>query len=402
MKNTLITSFVMIGCLCVATGRAPAAEATSLAELSVVRQALVSAGFGADDQGYYARADGEGFLLASPAQGLTASVGGAGIEVRGSNGAVGMRLLGWGCESALGPATGWRASAEANRVELTRKGITEWYIAGPLGIEQGFTVVAPAAGCEAAGELVIELAVAGSAVLAAGGRSLVFPEVGLSYSGLVAVDAAGRELSARLGLAGQRLAIRTEVAAARWPVTVDPTFEDAKLLASDGTAGDFFGSVVAISGSTVVVGALGDQDNGIESGSAYVFTEPAGGWVGTLTEDAKLLASDGGAGDLFGNSVAVSGSTVVVAANEDGDDGSGRGKVYVYFACGAPDGNNLTLMDDTVLDTQSYHVCDTITAGPNYLVSGPNGNLSLRAGNAVTFRNDFGVEVDGVLTVRVD
>lgn len=59
-------------------------------------------------------------------------------------------------------------------------------------------------------------------------------------------------------------------------------------------------------------------------------------------------------------------------------------------------------MDDTVLDTQSYHVCGMLTVGPNYVVSGPSGNLTLRAGSAVIFRDGFGVEVDGLLTVRVD
>ena len=52
-------------------------------------------------------------------------------------------------------------------------------------------------------------------------------------------------------------------------------FENAKLTASDGAASDFFGFSVSISGDTALVGAHGDDDNGSNSGSAYVFGEPA-------------------------------------------------------------------------------------------------------------------------------
>ena len=67
--------------------------------------------------------------------------------------------------------------------------------------------------------------------------------------------------------------------------------------------------------------------------------------------------------------------------------------------CDAPDGNDLTLSKDTVSDTRSYHVCNTLTVGPDYVVSGPIGDLTLRAGNMVIFLNGFRVGVGGVLRV---
>ena len=99
----------------------------------------------------------------------------------------------------------------------------------------------------------------------------------------------------------------------------------AKLTASDGVDGDNFGIAVAINDTTVVVGAPGDDNNGIDSGAAYVFTEPARGWGDWDTLDdehkenstSKLTASDGAAGDYFGNSVALDSDTVVVGANGD-------------------------------------------------------------------------------------
>ena len=76
--------------------------------------------------------------------------------------------------------------------------------------------------------------------------------------------------------------------------------EQAKLSAIDGAASDGFGGSVALEGDTVVIGAIFHDDNGSNSGAAYVFTRSAGVW----TEQAKLTASDGAASDLFGRSVA--------------------------------------------------------------------------------------------------
>ena len=98
----------------------------------------------------------------------------------------------------------------------------------------------------------------------------------------------------------------------------------AKLLANDGAAGDRFGRSVAISGATVIVGALGDDDNGPNSGSAYLFDTITGRQI------AKLLANDGAAGDLFGRSVAISGATAIVGASYDDDNGSQSGSAYLF------------------------------------------------------------------------
>jgi hypothetical protein len=88
--------------------------------------------------------------------------------------------------------------------------------------------------------------------------------------------------------------------------------ETAKLSASDGAVSDAFGYSVAISGDTVVVGANGDNDPS-NSGSAYVFEKPEGGWA-DMTETAKLNADDGAVDDEFGSFAAISEDTVVVGA----------------------------------------------------------------------------------------
>lgn len=84
----------------------------------------------------------------------------------------------------------------------------------------------------------------------------------------------------------------------------------AKLSASDGLPGDYFGDVAAMSGDTVVVGRIYGGSG--QQGAAYVFVKPPTGWA-NMTQTARLTASDGGPGDEFGSAVAISGNTIVVA-----------------------------------------------------------------------------------------
>ncbi|MEE9130669.1 MAG: FG-GAP repeat protein [Phycisphaerales bacterium] len=98
----------------------------------------------------------------------------------------------------------------------------------------------------------------------------------------------------------------------------------AKLLPDDGAAADRFGWSVAISGATAIVGAFQHDDNGFHSGSAYLFDATTGRQV------AKLLANDGATADRFGWSVAISGSTAIVAAVWDDDHGNGSGSAYLF------------------------------------------------------------------------
>ncbi len=105
--------------------------------------------------------------------------------------------------------------------------------------------------------------------------------------------------------------------------------ETAKLKASDGAQNDRFGYSVSISGDNIVVGATGDDDKNSNSGSAYVFEKPATGWV-NMTETAKLTALDGYRDDSFGISVSISGDNIAVGAYQDDDNGYNSGSAYVF------------------------------------------------------------------------
>jgi hypothetical protein len=100
----------------------------------------------------------------------------------------------------------------------------------------------------------------------------------------------------------------------------------AKLTASDADSQDQFGGSVSISGDTVVIGAVFDEELGDRSGSAYLFRKPLAGWT-DMTETVKLTASDGAEDDRFGNSVSISGSTIAACAPRLEDYGS----AYLFF-----------------------------------------------------------------------
>ena len=105
--------------------------------------------------------------------------------------------------------------------------------------------------------------------------------------------------------------------------------EQAKLTASDNATGNnYFGWSVALDQDAIVAGAWGyDTENTRDCGSVYVFNRSGGYW----TEQAKLTASDGTDGDWFGHSVAMSVGTVVVGAEfADTNNGKSSGAVYTF------------------------------------------------------------------------
>jgi len=86
---------------------------------------------------------------------------------------------------------------------------------------------------------------------------------------------------------------------------------DCTLAPEDGAPGNLFGDSVALDGGVVVVGAYGDDESGPEAGSAYVYRQDGDTW----TQEQKLLASDGTARDQYGIVVAASGNVVVVGSH---------------------------------------------------------------------------------------
>lgn len=107
--------------------------------------------------------------------------------------------------------------------------------------------------------------------------------------------------------------------------------EQSKVVPSDGGSGDSFGLAVSLEGDVALIGALFDDDLGTDSGSAFVYRYDGERW----TLQARLTASDGTAGDLFGHFVSISENTALIGAHGNDDAGSQSGSAYVFRYDGA-------------------------------------------------------------------
>ena len=111
--------------------------------------------------------------------------------------------------------------------------------------------------------------------------------------------------------------------------------ETAELGATGGGAhDDEFGYSAAISadGNAILVGAFG-VNGYLNPGAAYLFVKPGAGWGGVLTPPTKLTASDGAAGDGFGNSVSIGSAGNALAIGAYSDDisaNANQGSAYVF------------------------------------------------------------------------
>ena len=102
--------------------------------------------------------------------------------------------------------------------------------------------------------------------------------------------------------------------------------QEQKLTASDGLTNEFFGASVGLSGDMAIVGKYGDDTNGGNAGSAYIFRRTGSTWI----QEQKLVPAGTGSDDLFGASVAASGNVAVIGARHDDDSGTNAGAAYIY------------------------------------------------------------------------
>jgi hypothetical protein len=378
-----------------ASALVPAPEKSAARTLSdappSLRAAVIAAQQRDAGEAFWARDEG-GELVAS-ASGLDvrydelgAHLGQAGAE----HGTLSLARV--GCAGALEHASLGAPSFDRNRVAYARSAagvaVDEWYLTGPLGLEQGFTVASPPSCASRGGELVVEVEAEGFEVEADGQALVLVAPDGerLRYAELFAKDATGKALPARMQRTAEgRIWLTVDVEGAAWPVELDPlvAMQEAKLVASDGAAQDRFGTSVALSGDTALVGSFLDElGPNMGRGSAYVFVRSAGVWA----QQQKLTASDGGAN--FGYAVALSGDTALVGSYlDDGSFGElACGSAYVFVRSGAvwTEQQKLTASDGAAGDHFGWSVAlsgDTAIVGAIY----DNIGASTYQGSAYVF-----------------
>ena len=126
--------------------------------------------------------------------------------------------------------------------------------------------------------------------------------------------------------------------------TIQKKLTATKEYETQSSSNDYFGYSVAISGDYAIVGAHGynEYDNTRDTGSAYIFKKSNGE---TWTQQKKLTANDAVQYDNFGYSVAISGDYVIVGVDISKDDSSSNaGSAYIFYGQGI----TLTPPDDTV------------------------------------------------------
>ena len=367
----------------------------------------------------------------NPAQQWVTRFDARGFLVEPSDGAWtwGLELTGYGIQgSEAAVATTADVRVDGARVTYARGAdVDEWFVNDGRGLEHGFTLRArPAVGV---GSVALEFGVRGGLQprIHADRRGVAFVDTEqtpvITYEGLTVVDAEGRAVPAWFEPAGAALRLVVRDTGAQYPLTIDPLAQQAYLKASNTGGSDGFGWSVAVSGDTVVVGALTEDSSstGVDgpqsdnsasaAGAAYVFVRNGGGW----SQQAYLKASNTGSDDWFGWSVAVSGDTAVVGAyrersGETGVDGTqsdnsaqGAGAAYVFVRNGSGWSQQayLKASNTDVSDNFGFSVAvseDTVVIGAvgedsnSTGVDGPQSNNSASAAGAayVFVRNGGG------------
>lgn len=279
---------------------------------------------------------------------------------------------------------------EGNSIILQRASqLTEWYLHGPRGLEQGFTLGdAPQ---DRDGDLMLVLEVSGELApeLSVDEQTVVFRdatgEARLRYGGLSVVDQNGLDLPARFVVEEQLIRILIDDRDALYPVVVDPLFYEGKntftvdeddrygwAVATDGemllsgapydmwrdgsgatywfnrlaSSWDYYrkgavwtsaewepaeyGYSVTVESGRSAVGAPDAIWGGVESGTVFTYTHSAT----EFEREQRLTPDDGDDGDQFGYSVALDYPYLVIGAPGDDDLGTNAGAIYVFWHTG--------------------------------------------------------------------
>lgn len=158
--------------------------------------------------------------------------------------------------------------------------------------------------------------------------------------------------------------------------------QQSLLTPSDGISGKF-GFSVAVQGDTAIIGAPMDNSNGMNSGSAYLYTRSNGVW----TEEAKIVSDDIEAYDWFGSSVAINDGTVAIGAVEYQYQAEEEGAAYIFIRTGSLWQQQAKLKASDGVDGDRFGTSVSL-AGDILLVGSPHRNAY--SGGAYLFSRNGG------------
>lgn len=192
-----------------------------------------------------------------------------------------------------------------NMASYAQGPVEAWYVNGPLGLEQGFTVAKPISGPN----MVLELAASWSAMNAGSGVEFVHAQSRWSYGELQAKDATGKILPSSMKIVNGKVRIEVATNNANFPVTIDPLLSPRPVKLVSNKKYDRFGNGVSLSGDgkTIFIGGYSNE--------VFIFQKNPNGWA--FKQKLPKPASLHCAGSLFGVSIALSqdASTALVGAS---------------------------------------------------------------------------------------
>ncbi len=249
--------------------------------------------------------------------------------------------------------------------------VEEWFINDERGLEHGFTIrqrpSAPPLNSQNS-TLNFLLTVRGGLLAddSGDGQRIQFRDYSggavLDYAGLKVWDADGRLLPARMETHEAALRLCVDEHGARYPLTIDPIIQQAYLKASSTAEGGYFGYAVAVSGDYAVVSAYLDSSKGQASGLVYVFLRTGSTWA----QQAVLRAPNAESDDQFGTSVAISGDTIVVGAPYEDSNATGVGGNQSNNSAGDAGAAYVFLRNGPAWNIQGYLKASNTGAGDNF------------------------------------
>ncbi len=276
----------------------------------------------------------------------------------------GLQLTAYGYAGQLTPVTNSVQVVDGNRIEYQRENLTEWYVNGAMGLEQGFTIHQPPLNNQSEpqnNQLILDLAVAGNLLpeLVDDNTAIDFKMVDgarvLYYSDLVVLDANERTLPATMQLAGCEAEMTTAASCqiqlvindsqAQYPLVVDPLLTTPDWTAESDQQTALLGAAVARAGDVngdgyddVIVGAYGYDNGQTNEGRVFVYYGSATGLSTTAdwtAESDQAYASFGisvnSAGDVNGDGY----DDVMIGATGYDNGQMDEGRVFVFHGSAA-------------------------------------------------------------------
>ena len=159
----------------------------------------------------------------------------------------------------------------------------------------------------------------------------------------------------------------------------------AKIKADEVEANDYFGYSVSMSGDYIAVGALYEDSTASDSGSVYIFKKATDD--SSVTQIAKIQASDAEAVDTFGNAVSISGDYIAVGAEREDTTGTDAGSVYIFKRVSDTNVTQIAKIQASDAEVDDYFG-NSVSMSGDYIVVGAKAEdtLASYSGSAYVFK----------------